>query len=345
MAACLSVVPVPPAVIDLVRKIEQVNKEGSDFYIDFEFVTLSREGEAAAERIPVEIAVLRLDGQIVVDTPIKYRQSIPELLAGVPRTGTSAKFAWSVMRSIYGQVEETWGRTWDEVRQILLDAGMNRNSYLVEWSNSGIDRRLLKMIMEKHTPSNSILLIPYWKTILPGFLSMSLSYFHPFICPDSKLYKGAHQAGFDTFMLIDGMRTMIDLVHRDDTPVEDWVANELRTDEQILQSQEQLKKQYDDDNDDDDDDQTWEDIETLNIQVAEKEAMEAMTDEEKELVNIFQKSLGTLPSVDETSNSTSMPSGMLRYDTINKANDCCEVLLRGDENHEVESEIDDKEDV
>jgi hypothetical protein len=170
-------VPVPSAIIDLVRKIEQVNKKGGDFYIDFEFASLPRlrkEGEVVAERIPVEIAVLRLDGQIVIDTPTKYSQSIPELLAGVPRTGTPARFTWSVMRNTYGQEEETWGKTWDEVRQILLDAGMNRNNYLVEWSNSRIDYSLLKMIMEEHCPSNSILLIPYWKAILPGFSSMSL---------------------------------------------------------------------------------------------------------------------------------------------------------------------------
>lgn len=162
----------------------------------------------------------------------------------------------------------------------------------MEWSNNGIDYSLLKMIMEEHTPSNTILLIPYWKAILPGFLSMSLSYFHSFICLGSKLQEYAHQAGFDSFMLIDGMRTMIDLAHRDDTQVEDWVVNKIRTDKQILQSQEQLKKEYADD-DDHDDDQTWDDIDTLNIQVADSESMEGMTNEKKKLVDLFQKSLGT----------------------------------------------------
>jgi hypothetical protein len=131
MAACLSIVPVPPAVVDLVRKMEQVNKEGGDFYIDLEFATLScPRKDVVVERIPVEIAVRHLDGQVVIDTPIKYSQSVPELLAGVPRN-------WAVMRSVYGQEEETWGKTWDEVRQILLDASMNRNGYLVEWSILG----------------------------------------------------------------------------------------------------------------------------------------------------------------------------------------------------------------
>jgi hypothetical protein len=93
-------------------------------------------------------------------------------------------------------------------------------------------------------------------------------------------------------MLIDGMRTIIDLAHQDDTRVEDCVVNKIRTDKQILQSQEQLKKEYADDNNHDDD-QTWDDIDTLDIQVADSEAMEGMTNEEKELVDLFQKSLGT----------------------------------------------------
>jgi hypothetical protein len=55
------------------------------------------------ERFPVEIAVLRLDRQIVNDTPINYSQSIPELLAGVPRAGAPANLTGGVMRSTYGQ--------------------------------------------------------------------------------------------------------------------------------------------------------------------------------------------------------------------------------------------------
>lgn len=327
MGVCLSMVPVPSAIIDLVRKIEQANKKGSDFYIDFEFASLlrPRKGEVVVERIPVEIAVLRLDGHIVIDTPIKHSQSIPELLAGVPRAGPSANFTWGVMRSTYGQEEETRGKTWDEFRQILLDAGMNRNNFLVEWSNSRIDYSLLKMIMEEHTPSNSILLIPYWKAILPGFLRIGLSYFHLFICPGSKLHEYAHQAGFDSFMLIDGMRTMIDLAHRDDTQVEDRVVDKLRTDEQILQSQEQLKRKYVDN--DYDDDQTRDDINSLDIQVADKETIKAMTSEDKEIVDRFQKSLGTLPSADKTSSPTSILS------------------VRGNEDYKVKSEIDEKDGV
>jgi len=175
MTACLSIGSVPFAVVSLVRKIEQVTIRGGDFYLDFEFVSLGhfREDESPIQRFPVEIAVRHLDGQVVIDTPIKYDKSIP--LAGVPRTGSMANLSWAVMRKVYGQEEDTFGKTWDEVRHLLHDAGMKKDSYIVEWSNSGIDYSFLKMIMQQHTPSNSILLIYSWRTVLQGFSSMELS--------------------------------------------------------------------------------------------------------------------------------------------------------------------------
>ena len=53
--------------------------------------------------------------------------------------------------------------------------------------------------------------------------------------------------------------------------------------------------------------------------------MEAISNEEKELVDLFQKILGTLPSGDETSSLTSIPSV--------RGRDC-----------KVKSEIDDEKD-
>lgn len=122
------------------------------------------------------------------------------------------------MRKVNGQGEETWGLTWEEIRQKLTDAGMNRDSFLVEWSNLRIDHRLLQKIMKDDTPSNSVMLVNHWKAILPGFSSMRLGYFHSFIYPDSTVREYSHQAGFDSLMLVDGMKAMVDLVHRDETP-------------------------------------------------------------------------------------------------------------------------------
>jgi hypothetical protein len=106
-------------------------------------------------------------------------------------------------------------------------------------------------------------------------------------------------------MLIDAMRTMLDLAHRDDVEDEGQYNHELPRDEQILQSPEQLEKEYGDD-----DDEALDDVDSLDIQVVDEEVMEAMTDQEKEIVNLFQKylNLQPLPSADETSSPTSVSS-------------------------------------
>jgi hypothetical protein len=54
--------------------------------------------------------------------------------------------------------------------------------------------------------------------------------------------------------------------------------------------------------------------------------MEVMTNEEKELVGLFRESLGTLPSADEASSPTSIPS------------------VNGNEDYKVNSEVDEEED-
>ena len=128
MTASLSMIIFTSAVFSLVRKTEQVNIRGEDFYIDFEFVLTGRfrEDESPIQRFSVAIAVRRLDGQVVIDTPIKYSKSTPEFLAGIPLTGSTADFSWAVMKKVYGQEEETFGKTWDEVKHLLHDAGMRR---------------------------------------------------------------------------------------------------------------------------------------------------------------------------------------------------------------------------
>jgi hypothetical protein len=109
MAACLSIVPVPSVIADLVRKIEQVNRTGDDlFFTDFKFVLLPERRDIAgmtAWHLPVEIAVVRLDGQVAIDSPIKYNQPISELLAGDP--SAEGGRTWGTMQRIYGRGEET----------------------------------------------------------------------------------------------------------------------------------------------------------------------------------------------------------------------------------------------
>lgn len=123
-------VPVPSAVVSLVRKVEQVKIPGGDFYIDFEFVSLGRfrEDEWPIRRFPVEIAVRRLDEQVIIDTLIKYDKLIPDLLAGIPRTGSTVDLSgrheeglWARRRDIrkeMGQSQASVARRRHEQRQL-----------------------------------------------------------------------------------------------------------------------------------------------------------------------------------------------------------------------------------
>jgi hypothetical protein len=65
----------------------------------------------------------------------------------------------------------------------------------------------------------------------------------------------------------------------------------LDSEKQILQAQEQLEKEHGDD-----DGEALDDIDSLDIQVVDEEVIEAMTDQEKEIVGLFQKYLNFQPS-------------------------------------------------
>lgn len=112
VTAYLSLFPVPSAVVSPVRKIEYVNKRGRYFYIEFEVVSLEgfREAESPIQTLPIEPAI-RLDGQVVLDTLSKYDKSILKLLAGISGTVSVANLSWAIVRKMYGQEEETFGKT------------------------------------------------------------------------------------------------------------------------------------------------------------------------------------------------------------------------------------------
>ncbi|KAI9844665.1 MAG: hypothetical protein M1830_007588 [Pleopsidium flavum] len=136
---------------------------------------------------------------------------------------------------------------------------------------------------------------------------MKLSYFYVFLYPDFSIHEHAHQASFDSLMLVEAMRALIDLAHRDDPRAEEFGTGELRIDEQISRLQEQLEMEYDKD-DESDDGQSGKDVDSLEAQIAHEDAMKAMTDEDKELADLFLNSFGTLPSVDSISGPTNSSS-------------------------------------
>jgi hypothetical protein len=140
MAACLATVPILSAIMQLCHHIERQNTVRRVFCIDTEFARFTPKGEERTISVPVEVAVYDLNGEVVIDTLIRYDQSVKELLANAPRTGLEANFSWGVMQRVYGKESQTSGMAIDDIRDTLLNAGMNSNSELVEWSTSGTDR-------------------------------------------------------------------------------------------------------------------------------------------------------------------------------------------------------------
>jgi len=124
---------------------------------------------------------------------------------------------------------------------------------------------------------------------------MSLSYFHQLLCPDSKLHERAHRAGPDTLTLIDTMKALIYLCHRDKELVQSTLNRLTQSNEKILYTLEQLRKgrnlndDYNEDDvvdmEDDDDDA----FEVLDIENTAKMVVEEMTDDSRELLALFEK--------------------------------------------------------
>ena len=339
MTVCLSAVPVPSAVVQLARYIESANRLGRVYCSDTEFATVPIKAGKNRKLIPVELAVYDLDGEVVIDTPIKYDQSVEELLADAPRTGPTTRFSWGVMQRIYGEGPQTRGMKIDDIRDILLDAGMNANSDLVKWSINGIDRQILGTIMGENIPANSICLVNHWKRVLPGFLTMGLSYFHQFLCPNSTLHQRAHRAGPDTLMLIDTTKALIDLSNRDGDLVQSTLDHSSQNYKETLHIQEQLRKECG--VDEDYDVQSENETDLLNIRVPEKRAVKEMTDEDRELLALFQKSRQIPEPVNE---ATGMPGAKMAYEMADgNDQDTLEYLqIFASVKDEAESESDDE---
>lgn len=96
---------------------------------------------------------------------------------------------------------------------------------------------------------------------------MKLSYFCAFLYSNSSIHEYIHQASFDSLMLVEAMRALIDLAHRDAPRAEEFGTGELRIDEQISRLQEQLEMEYDK-NDKSDDSQSGKDVDSLEAQIA-----------------------------------------------------------------------------
>lgn len=148
--------------------------------------------------IPFEVAVLDHQGNIIVNTPVDYGCSVADLMRGCPQHLVSKSCA------IYGLTDasgKTCGMTPDQIRQKLRASGLNRDSILVEYSNSNWDQKALTAICREDTPQ---------RTLPTLQLLTSLQYRGPrdlqtlFLVawPDSKLKALHHRALWDTCKML-----------------------------------------------------------------------------------------------------------------------------------------------
>src|SRR5262249_19024538 len=107
----------------------------------------------------------------------------------------------------------------------------------------------------------------------------------------------ARRAGPDTLMLIDIIRALIDLYHRD----EELAQSTIQTNEEILHPQERLRKEcyVNGDQDEGDDDDSDDEIEMLGIESAAKQAVKEMTDDNRALLALFEEYRQTQRSAHE----------------------------------------------
>jgi len=88
-------------------------------------------------------------------------------------------------------------------------------------------------------------------------------------------------------MLIDTIRTLVDLYHRD----KELAQSTIQINEEILHPQERLRKErsVDDDYDEDDDVDSDDEIKMLDMESAAKQAVKEMTEDDKALLALFQE--------------------------------------------------------
>jgi hypothetical protein len=94
-------------------------------------------------------------------------------------------------------------------------------------------------------------------------------------------------------MLIDTIRALIDLYHRDEELAQSTLNHSIQTNEEILHPQERLRNERsinDDHNEDDDVDSDDDKIEMLDIESTTKQAVKEMTDDDdRELLALFEE--------------------------------------------------------
>lgn len=173
-----------------------VDNKSNLFFIDTEFI----------DSTIIEVCILDALGKVVLDTPIDFGCTVRELWERF-----NGKFGLRKLAVTHGHPSEkpTQGMTIEAIHSVLMEAGFNQNSVLVEWSSSKCDYHQLFRAFEHAglsdampPPNLSVQMIPLYRAALPGFLSWKLSVFFSFIYPTrTDLLLNAHRANPDAQML------------------------------------------------------------------------------------------------------------------------------------------------
>ena len=189
------------------------------FFIDVE-TTVQLRGQAPEA---IEISVIDGNNNIIVNTLVDYGLTIDQMFHQYS-TPPDIDFRYRALAKVLGPPSENHvsGYRPEEIIEILKVAGMNKDSFLVDWSMSSFDWHALKRLIDRAGKSgsddttclplykNSCRLLMEWKHNMPG-ISCSLEKLFPLVFPNDKLIGMNHRSLPDTEMLVKLARKFFDM--------------------------------------------------------------------------------------------------------------------------------------
>ncbi|KIN04473.1 hypothetical protein OIDMADRAFT_50330 [Oidiodendron maius Zn] len=177
------------------------------FFIDVE-TTVAVKGQFADA---IEISVIDGNNNVIIDTIIDYGLTIDQMF-NLHATPPDNDFRYRTLAKVLGPPtdKKVTGHRPEQIVQVLKAAGMNKHSFLVEWSMSGYDWHALERLIARTGDSkmecrplysNSWRLLQEWKHNMPG-ISCALEKIFPLLFPGDKLIGMNHRSLPDTKMLV-----------------------------------------------------------------------------------------------------------------------------------------------
>ena len=158
---------------------------------------------------------------VAIDLELSKRRQPPTNMYATPPNND---FRYRTLAKVLGPPsgKSVSGRRPEQIIQILKAAGMNKHSFLVDWSMSSYDWHALKRLIIRAGDSdtaflplysNSWRLLQEWKHNMPG-ISCSLDKIFPLIFPNDKLVGLNHRSLPDTKMLVKLAQKFFDITSK-----------------------------------------------------------------------------------------------------------------------------------